>query len=40
LIVLGNEPRHAKGPRTSDTGQPSETYHSETTYAHGVDCRG
>jgi len=25
LIVLGNEPRHASGLRTSDTEQPSET---------------
>jgi hypothetical protein len=30
--VLGNEPRHARGLRTSDTGQPSETCHPETTH--------
>jgi hypothetical protein len=30
--VLGNEPRHASGLRTSDTGQPLETYHPETTH--------
>src|SRR5208283_1751647 len=32
LNVLGNEPRHARGLRTSDTEQPSETYQPETTY--------
>ena len=33
LIVLGNEPRHASGLRTSDTGQsPLESYHPETTH--------
>jgi len=32
LIVLGNEPRHARGLRTSDTGQTLETYHPETTH--------
>jgi hypothetical protein len=31
--VLGNEPRHASGLRTSDTGQPPETYHPETTHS-------
>ena len=30
--MLGNEPRHARRLRTSDTGQPSEAYHPETTY--------
>ncbi len=30
--MLGNEPRHAKGLRTSDTGQTLETYHPETTH--------
>jgi hypothetical protein len=30
--VLGNEPRHASGLRTSDPGQPLETYHPETTH--------
>ena len=32
LIVLGNEPRHASALRTSDTGQPLETDHPETTH--------
>ena len=32
LIVLGNEPRHASGLRTSDTGQPLETDHPETAH--------
>ena len=27
MIVLGNEPRHARGLRSSDTRQPLETYH-------------
>ena len=30
--MLGNEPRHASGLRTSDTGQPLETDHPETTH--------